>query len=403
MYKSKGIIFTPEEYRGILGLSGVMFFRMFGLFLVLPIFSVLAGNLESSTPMLIGLAFGAYGLTQALLQIPFGIWSDRIGRKPVLVVGLLLFIAGSVLGAMTDSIYVMIGARFLQGAGAISAAIFALIADLTRPEVRTRANAGIGASIGIAFGLAFFLAPFLGEWVGLSGIFWLITLLAICGLFLVWQVIPSVAQTTANAPTTSAFQMVQTVLSIPSLRTINWGTFVCSVGLSMSFFLIPLLLVESGYEKEELWKIYLPMLLAGVVAMIPAAIIAETRNRFQEVMTAGAFLLLASLLLFLIGQEMENISWTIGALFVFFMGFNIFEPIFPSLVTRLTTPDTKGTASGVYNFSQFIGHFTGATLAGFFFSQGLLWLMMILALFELTFFYLLLSFPNPQKQETTES
>ena len=156
-------VFTPLESSSILSLSSIMFFRMFGLFLVLPVFSILAQDLDSATPLLIGLAFGGYGLTQAILQIPFGIWSDRIGRKPVIMAGLLLFIIGSLIATFADNIYLMIVARLLQGAGAISSAVFALIADLTRPEVRTRANAGIGASIGIAFGGAFFIAPFLSQ------------------------------------------------------------------------------------------------------------------------------------------------------------------------------------------------------------------------------------------------
>ena len=237
--RDRSPVFTPLESRSILSLSSIMFFRMFGLFLVLPVFSLLAQDLEDATPLLIGLAFGGYGLTQALLQIPFGIWSDRIGRKPVIMAGLLLFIIGSLIAAFADNIYLMIVARLLQGAGAISSAVFALIADLTRPEVRTRANAGIGASIGMAFGGAFLIAPFLGGFAGLSGIFGLITLMATIGLFILWRFVPE-PENPSRTPNTPTLDMVKSVLVLPSIRTIDFGAFVCSTGLSAVFFMIPI-------------------------------------------------------------------------------------------------------------------------------------------------------------------
>lgn len=395
----RGPVFTPLEKRSIYSLSSIMFFRMFGLFLVLPVFSVLAQHLENATPLLIGFAFGSYGLTQALLQIPFGIWSDRIGRKPVIVTGLLLFIAGSLLGAIATDIYVMILARMLQGAGAISAAVFAMIADLTRTEVRTRANAGIGASIGLAFGSAFFVAPFLGGWAGLTGIFGLISIMACCGLFILWRFVPEPPTQTQSLASTNSVEMIRSVLARPSLLTIDWGAFTCSTGLSATFFLIPLQLAEAGWEKTELWQIYLPMLLAGGGIMVLAAVVAETRNRFREVMLGGSLLLTSSVILLGTYLQQQDSFWLITALFAFFMGFNVFEPLFPSLVTRLSSPTTKGTASGVYNFSQFVGHFVGATIAGALYSLNLYILLALLLLINLAFLYLLRSFPNPPPRE----
>ena len=266
----RGPVFTPLESRSILSLSSIMFFRMFGLFLVLPVFSLLAQDLEDATPLLIGLAFGGYGLTQAVLQIPFGIWSDRIGRKLVIMAGLLLFIIGSLIAAFADNIYVMILARLLQGAGAISSAVFALIADLTRPEVRTRANAGIGASLGMAFGGAFFIAPFLGGFAGLSGIFGLITFMATIGLFILWRFVPE-PENPSRTPNTPTLDMVKSVLVLPSIRTIDFGAFVCSTGLSAVFFMIPIKLAEQGWISSELWQIYLPMLLSGGLIMVGAS------------------------------------------------------------------------------------------------------------------------------------
>ena len=202
---AKTSIFTSSEKKSIYSLSGILFFRMFSLFLLLPVFSVLAMDLSGATPFLIGVAFGAYGLTQGLLQLPFGMWSDKVGRKKVIVIGLTLFIAGNVLGAFADSIHWMIVARFLQGTGAISSTVFALIADLTRPEVRTRANAALGASIGIAFAFAFGAAPFFGEWLGLQGMFMMIALLSMTSLVLVITTVPNPEPRATLPPKTSGY------------------------------------------------------------------------------------------------------------------------------------------------------------------------------------------------------
>ena len=383
-------------------MSGVLFFRMFSLFLLLPVFSVLAMDLEGATPFLIGVAFGAYGLTQGLLQLPFGMWSDRAGRKLVIVIGLGLFIAGNLLGAFVDSIHWMIVARFLQGTGAISSTVFALIADLTRPEVRTRANAALGASVGIAFALAFGTAPFFGEWLGLNGMFLMIAALSLASLVLVLTTVPNPETIKLLPQKVSFWNMAKMVWKVPALRTISWGGFVCGAGLSSTFLLIPMILVQHGFERAEMWKIYLPMMLAGAVAMVLAAIFAEVKNRFREVMLFGIVLLLTSLVFMGLGQEQNRLIWFVVALYFFFMGFNVFEPIFPSLVTRSTTSETKGTAMGVYNFAQFIGHFVGATVAGALYVNNYLIFLLLLAVAEIWFLYLTLSFKNPEKKIMTK-
>jgi len=399
---AKTPIFTSTEKRSIYSLSGVLFFRMFSIFLLLPVFSVLAMDLEGATPFLIGVAFGAYGLTQGLLQLPFGMWSDRAGRKLVIVIGLGLFVAGNVLAAFVDSIHWMIAARFLQGTGAISSTVFALIADLTRPEVRTRANAALGASVGIAFAFAFGAAPFFGEWLGLNGMFLMIAVLSVASLVLVLTTVPNPETTNLLPQNVSLWNMAKMVWKVPALRTISWGGFVCGAGLSSTFFLIPMILVQHGFERAEMWKIYLPMMLAGAVAMVLAAIFAEVKNRFREVMLFGIVLLLTSLVFMGLGQEQNRLIWFVAALYFFFMGFNVFEPIFPSLVTRSTTSETKGTAMGVYNFAQFIGHFVGATVAGALYVNNYLIFLLLLAVAEIWFFYLTLSFQNPEKKIKTK-
>jgi len=395
-------IFTLSEKRGIYSLSGVLFFRMFSIFLLLPVFSVLAMDLEGATPFLIGVAFGAYGLTQGFLQLPFGMWSDRAGRKLVIVIGLGLFIAGNFLAAFVDSIHWMIVARFLQGTGAISSTVFALIADLTRPEVRTRATAVLGASVGIAFAFAFGVAPFFGEWLGLNGMFLMVAVLSMMSLVLVLTTVPNPETIRLLPQDVSFWNMVKMVWKVPALRTISWGGFVCGAGLSSTFFLIPMILVQHGFELAEMWKIYLPMMLAGVVAMVLAAIFAEVKNRFREVMLFGIVLLLTSLVFMGVGQDQNRLIWFVAALYFFFMGFNVFEPIFPSLVTRSTTSETKGTAMGVYNFAQFIGHFVGATVAGALYVNNFLIFILLLAVAEIWFFYLTLSFQNPEKKIKTK-
>ncbi|MBG55644.1 MAG: MFS transporter [Deltaproteobacteria bacterium] len=390
-------IFTYTEKKSIYSLSGVLFFRMFSIFILLPVFSILALDLEEATPFLIGVAFGAYGLTQGLLQLPFGIWSDKVGRKKVIVIGLGLFIIGNLLAATADSIYLMILARFLQGTGAISSTVFALVADLTRPEVRTRANAAMGVSIGTAFAIAFIGAPFLGEWLGLRGMFGMIAIFTLISLVLVITTVPNPEAIPMMPDNSSFLNMILKVWRVPTLRTICWGGFVCGIGLSSTFFLIPMIMVNHGYDSGEMWIIYLPMMVAGASMMIFASVLAEVRNRFREVMLFGIILLLLSALAMGIAQDQQMLLWFVAALFLFFMGFNIFEPIFPSLVTRSSTAETKGTAMGVYNFAQFFGHFAGATLAGAMYLNNFYIFILLIVLAEFWFFYLTLSFTNPEK------
>ncbi len=372
--KGSPSLFTSVEKKCIIGLSSILFFRMYGLFLVLPVFSALAMGLDQATPLLVGLAFGAYGVTQGILQVPFGMLSDRIGRKPVIMGGLLIFVLGSVMAAVTDSVYWMIAARFLQGAGAVSSAIFAILS-----------------------------APFLSHAFGLDGLFWLISAITMVSMGILLKGVPEVEPSSKLVEPESAARMLLTVLKLKSLRAINLGGLICGTGLSMVFFLVPLMMFQHEFTQSELWKVYLPMLLLGGLAMVPAAIIAESRNRFREVMLVGILLLLGSAILLGIGWQKDSLNWFIAGVFLFFMGFNVFEPILPSLVSRLTTPETKGTATGVYNLFQFGGHFIGALLAGLFYEQHFEWLVGILLVLEMLFFYVTLKFQNPGKTSPSKT
>tara|TARA_B100000700_G_scaffold325159_1_gene433169 strand:+ start:32 stop:1249 length:1218 start_codon:yes stop_codon:yes gene_type:complete len=400
----KSRIFTAFEKKGIYNLSGILFFRMFSIFVLLPVFSILSIEMlvwEDQLSLqkklsLVGLSFGIYGLTQCLLQIPFGMLSDRIGRKKVIVIGLCLFIIGNVFAAIAESVYFLIFARFIQGTGAISSTIFALIADLTRPEVRTRANAAIGISIGFAFASAFALSSFLGESIGLDGIFWLITFLSVISLFFLIKV-PSPEYKSNNKESNSFLEMIYFVWKMSSLRTISWGGFVCGLGLSSTFFMMPLIFSKYGIEKAEMWQIYLPMLILGGLSMVFASALVDLKNCFKEVMFLGIIFMLISIFFLVLGYQHKLLVMYIIALYLFFMGFNVFEPILPSLVSRITSDETKGTAVGVYNFAQFFGHFLGATLAGILFLNHYFIFMFFIGIAEILFFYLLIHFQNPKK------
>ena len=331
MSRKEKPLFTGQEKKGIYGLSCIFFTRMLGLFLLLPVFSTLAIDLEKATIPLVGLAFGVYGLTQAFLQIPFGMISDKIGRKPVIFFSLVVFIIGSVIGAYAEDIYAMIFARCLQGAGALSSTVFALIGDITRPGVRSRANAFLGGSIGIAFMLSIIIAPFLGNWIGLSGIFLLITALAFFSLIILYTLVPTVPHQVENFPQQKILSMLSDVLKNKPLGTLNIGSFVTHGALAAVFFAVPLTLQNYGFHKAELWKIYIPMLFVGLGSMIPAVIIAETKNKFREVMLFGIATLTLSFLILFWGQERGDSIIIIAGLFIFFLGFNIFEPIFSFL------------------------------------------------------------------------
>ena len=406
MKKSRKIqIFTSFEKKSIYGLSGILFFRMFSIFLLLPIFSILSMEMLiwddqlslQEKLFLIGISFGIYGLTQCFLQIPFGMLSDRFGRKKIIAIGLGLFIIGNIFAAISESVYFLIFARFIQGTGAISSTIFALISDLTRSEVRTRANAAIGMSIGIAFALAFAVSSILGESIGLDGIFWLITVLSVVSLILLLKIVPSPEKKLYIKGETFFWEMIKIVCADPLLKTISWGGFVCGVALSSTFFIIPLFLVQYGVPRSELWQIYLPMLILGGITMVFSSSMVDLKNCFKEVMLIATIFMLMSVFFLALGQQYRSVIFFVLALYLFFMGFNIFEPILPSLVSRIASDDTKGTAVGVYNFAQFFGHFIGATFAGLLFLNHYLIFLLFIGITEILLFYSVLFFSNPKK------
>ncbi len=390
-------LFTPQEKHAILALSTILFCRMLGIFLALPVFSLIALDLKGATPLLVGIALGGYGLTQALLQMPMGSLSDKFGRKPVIALGLGIFTIGSAICAISDHIYLLILGRLLQGAGAISSSIFALIGDLTREEIRARANAGLGAGVGLAFGAAFLFGPLISIFSGLSGIFGLATLLGLISLALLLT-IPTPPKQQHNSET----QGIVKHLKVPSLQIINLGAFTTNMSLSVLFFIVPLAIKDYGLEKAEFWKIYVPMLFLGGIVMVLGAAIAEIKKVFRQVMLVGASLIVVAILSFAYGTTSQMPVFVLAGSFLLFAGFNIFEPLFPSLIAKIA-PTTKGTASGIYGFCHFSGSFIGASLAGAMYLNHPALLFSVLILLALSFFYKLLAFPNFNSRQKTES
>lgn len=354
---------TALEKRSISGLSLIFALRMLGLFMILPVFSLSAQQYSGSTPMLIGLAIGAYGLTQALLQIPFGMLSDRIGRKRVITIGLLLFAAGSAVAAMAETIEMVIAGRLLQGSGAIAAAVMALTADLTRDEQRTKAMASIGISIGLSFSIALATGAALEHWIGLSGIFWATALLAIIGLVVLHYWVPTPHRCVSHRDIEPVPKQFIKVLKNPQIMRMVISIMVLHLLLTTSFFALPLALQNgAGLDKSQHALIYLPILLVAFITMVPFIIIAEKKRKMKAVFIGAiATLGIAELGWALMPNSLVAILFS---LWLFFTAFNILEASLPSLMSKLSPLENKGTAMGIYSSAQFIGAFIGGALGG---------------------------------------
>jgi len=353
---------TRTERRSAVALAGIFALRMLGLFLILPVFALHAKQMPDATPLLTGIAIGAYGLTQALLQIPAGMLSDRIGRKPVIFAGLVLFAMGSIVAATAEGILGIIVGRAVQGSGAIAAAVMALTADLTREEVRTRAMAGIGMSIGAAFAVALVLGPAISHWVGLEGLFWFSAWLAGGGILILALFVPSPAHSSVHRDAEAVPGQFRGVLANRDLLRLDYGVLTLHMVMTALFLAVPLTLKADGLAAGHHWWVYLPVLVLSVVAMVPFIIQAEGKGRMRPVFL-GAVLTLVVALLGLYGFHARMITIAL-ALFLFFTAFNLLEAALPSLVAKTAPAAAKGTAMGVYSTSQFTGAFLGGVLGG---------------------------------------
>lgn len=356
---------TPLEIRSSLSLASIYGLRMLGMFLILPIFAIYAEGLPSSpSAFQVGLALGAYGLTQALFQLPFGMLSDRYGRKNIIYIGLLLFALGSFVSGYSDDIHIIILGRAIQGAGAISAAITALVADLTRDEHRTKAMAMIGATIGITFALSLMGAPLLNKLIGVPGIFMLTGLLSLLAILVVRFVVPTPLTLKTSKVLKTSQPSFKSILKNTQLSRLNFGIFALHAAQMAMFIVVPTALATSGgLDVNQHWKVYLPVLLTSFVFMVPIIILSEKFNQSKLVFIGSIFLMLIAQLMF---GVLIHVFWgLIASLFVYFVAFNVLEASLPSLISKIAPPSAKGTAIGVYNTCQSLGVFFGGLLGGF--------------------------------------
>ncbi len=357
----------PIERRVVAALAGIFSLRMLGLFMFLPVFSVHAHEYPGHTPLLIGVAIGIYGLTQGIFQVPFGILSDRFGRKPVIAAGLVVFALGSVVAALADDIWGIVAGRALQGMGAVAAAVMALASDLTGETHRTRVMAIIGASIGAAFALALILGPVVTEAAGVSGLFWATAALAALAIVLLCLGVP--APPRMASPRGSALAGLATALRDGQMLRLNAGIFILHAVMIATFVALPIALRDrAGIDVADHWKVYLGVLLASIVFTAPLVVIADRANRSRAVMLLG-IVLLGAALAGLTGVSAGSIV-LIGCMVVYFTGFNTLEASLPAMVSRVAPMQARGAALGVYSTMQYLGAFAGGVTGGWLLGAG---------------------------------
>lgn len=353
------------ERRATVSLASIYGLRMLGMFLILPIFAIYAQTLEGGEDhTMVGMALGAYGLTQVLLQLPFGIASDKYGRKKVIYVGMFIFIIGSVVAAMGTDIMTVIIGRAIQGAGAVSAVVMALVADSTREEHRTKAMATIGGTIGVTFALSLVAGPLLNQSIGVSGIFWMTAILSLFSIGVVKFLVPDPIHSQFHSDAETAPAKIKEVIRNTQLLRLNFGAFSLHAAQMAMFVVVPFALKEtSGMNENQHWIVYLPVLTISFILMLPAIIYGEKRAKLKPVFIAAVATMLFAQLLFAI--NIHSFWGVVVALFFYFLAFNLLEATLPSLISKLAPAASKGTAIGVHNTAQSFGIFVGAVFGGY--------------------------------------
>jgi len=393
----------PSERRAAWSLSLIYVVRMVGLFIVLPVFSLFGDHYTDSSPLLVGLAIGIYGLLQACFQVPFGMLSDRIGRKNVITLGLGLLVLGSIIAATSESIYGVILGRALQGAGAISAALMALAADLTRDEQRTKVMAGLGASIGMAFVISLVLGPLLIGWFSIDGLFWLTAATALIGIILLHTTVPNPQHCQYSADVGANVQTMKQLLKNRELLRLDGSIFMLHLLITAVFFAVPLGLRDAGIAIDKQWLVYLPAVVLSIGVMIPLIIHGEKRAMRGVLILCVAGMGLTQLVFMgpaYLASPVNMVVLFIGVT-IFFSFLNTLEALLPSLVSRLAPAAAKGSAMGIYSSSQFIGAFVGGLGAGWLYGWvGSTGLYAVMALLCVIWMGTLISFRPPRKMAT---
>ncbi len=355
----------PSELKASISLASIYGLRMLGMFLILPIFAIYATHYQGgNNSILVGAALGAYGLTQALFQLPFGMASDKFGRKKMIYLGLIMLIIGSIIAALATDIYMVILGRAIQGAGAVSAAVTALLADLTREENRTKAMAMIGATIGVTFAISLVLGPALAHWTGIAGIFWLTAVLAGLAIWVIKFVVPNPIISSFHSDASAAPAKLKDVLKNAQLLRLNFGIFALHAAQMAMFIVVPFAIQNtSSLDVNHHWQVYLPILLGSFVLMIPAIVVGEKRNLLKPVFICAVALMLVAQLCF--ASLITSFWGIVFSLFAYFVAFNILEASLPSLISKLAPAAAKGTAMGVYNTSQSLGVAVGGLAGGY--------------------------------------
>lgn len=386
----------PTERRATISIAAIFSTRMLGLFMIFPVFVLFAQDeFNNVTGTQIGIAMGIYGLTQALLQIPYGMLSDKYGRKPLIIAGMIVFMVGSLICAVAESIEMMIVGRAIQGMGAVAAVLMASVADLVTEKFRLRAMAVVGITIGLSFTASLVLGPLISVWIGVRGIFWVTALLAVAGILLVIYAVPEITDQSYQREAQTDTSQFMDVLRNKELLRLDIGVFILHAMLTAMFIALPLMMRdEVGLETIQHWYIYLPVMLLSFVLMIPFIIQAESKGR-MKIMFVGA-ILVVSLMQLAFAFFPSGFWWISFILLVFFTAFNLLEASLPSLVVKLSPADQKGTASGVYSSSQFMGAAVGGLIGGLSFEHlGIEAVFIFTGIVGLIWFAVALSMENP--------
>ncbi|BAK70257.1 MFS transporter [Aliarcobacter butzleri] len=382
--------------KSVMPLSFIIALRFFGLFIVLPVISVYALSLDGANATLVGIVVGGYALTQVVFQVPFGVMSDKLGRKGTIITGLLLFAIGSLICAIATDIYTLMLGRLLQGSGAIGAVVTAMISDLVKEHERSKAMALMGSFIGLAFAIAMLAGPLIGGFIGVPVLFYITMFLALISIYILVKKVPNPPIITH---TYNDKLRLSDVLGNTNINRMNITNFLQKALMTFAFLVIPIILTKTyGWEKKELWYVYLPAMIFGLLSMAPAAIIAEKKGKFKEILALGILFFIISYLV--IGFSSSSVVFVIGVV-IFFIGFNMHEPIMQSLASKFAKVHQRGSVLGVFNSFGYLGTFVGGLLGGIMLDNlNLSTFSIIIAVICILWGILILTMPNPSKTKS---